>query len=69
LAVVLERKRFGFLVLFKATKKDQKKLQISLPVRKKGLYICSRLEKQRSQQQIEKKEIPGGSIYREVRVL
>jgi hypothetical protein len=67
--VVLKRRWFGFLVLFLNKKKDEKKLQISLLVRKKGLYICSRLEKQRSPQQIENTEIPGGSITREVRVL
>jgi len=44
-------------------KKGQKKLQISLRVGKKGLYICSRLEKQRSQQQIEKKRKSQVGLY------
>jgi len=39
---------------------NQKKLQINLLVIKKGLYICSRLEKQRSQQQVEKKKSQVG---------
>jgi len=47
---------FGFVL---SQEKGSNKLQISLRVRKKGLYICSRLEKQRSQQQVEKKRNPG----------